>query len=58
MTETVILPVGTRVKNTSAGKVEILQETIEVQANWRSDDDTWVFAHKGFIYEVKLHPGD
>lgn len=58
MNDTITVPASTRVKDMATGKVEYLKESVTVSANYRSEDDTWVYMHNGRLYEVKLHPGD
>lgn len=56
MTE-ITIPAGTRVRAVS-GVVKTLGEDLTVPANYRAEDDTWVFMHQCCVWEVKLHPGD
>jgi hypothetical protein len=54
----VTFPAGTKIKNVRTGKYEVLQESHTVNANYRGDDDTWIWVRGSDLYEVKLHPGD
>ncbi len=56
--DTVTIPAGTKIKNVRTGRYETLQESHEARANYRAEDDTWVWVVGSEIYEVKLHPGD
>jgi hypothetical protein len=58
MCETITIPAGTRVRSLATGRTEILQQAVTVAANYRFDDDTWVWMTGGVLFEVKLTPGD
>ncbi len=56
--ETITIYAGTKIKSLRTGKYERLDESLVVTANYRAEDDTWVFVRGSDLYEVKLHPGD
>lgn len=58
MSKTITIPAGTRVTVVGTHNRTTLTEAVTVEANWRADDDVWVFMWNGTVYEVKLHPGD
>lgn len=58
MSKTITIPAGTRLTAVGTHNRITLTESITVEANWRADDDVWVFIRDGVVWEVKLHPGD
>lgn len=58
MSQTITVPAGTRITNLGTGRTEMLLETLTVRADYRIDDDTWVWVRGGLFFEVKLNPGD